>query len=46
MSVRIEHPLFDGGPAQHAGALSVTGGGVPGPGPSLDAERARPFRIS
>ncbi|MER5527660.1 hypothetical protein ABT075_24205 [Streptomyces sp. NPDC002677] len=35
-----------GGPVPHAGALSVAGDGVPGLAPSLDAERARPFRIS
>ncbi|MEU9151916.1 enolase C-terminal domain-like protein [Streptomyces sp. NPDC048417] len=44
--VRIERLLFDGGPVQHAGALSVAGDEVPGLGLSLNAERARPFRIS
>ncbi|MEU0965949.1 enolase C-terminal domain-like protein [Streptomyces sp. NPDC005917] len=43
--VRIERLLFDGGPAQRGGSLAVRGGGEPGLGLRLDAERARSFRI-
>ena len=43
--VRIERLLFEGGPAQHAGSLSVGGAGEPGLGLRLDAARARPFRV-